>query len=153
MLHRFYHLQQHCLLFLFYPIPSTVPCNLRILDTSSSVKLVALQSKNRAVTINSHMCIDIQSEHIYVILFCIIQSISYMFRPLLGHHQVALSLQCNCIIQSAYLMGEEISFTMVRYMNPINRMVPIFVTCMLYALFCSYCLTPVLTPGRCVPEG
>ena len=49
-----------------------------------------------------------------------------MFRPLLGHHQVSLSLQSNCIIQSAYLMGDEISFTMVRYMNPNNGMVPIF---------------------------
>jgi hypothetical protein len=49
------------------------------------------------------MCIDIQSEHNYVVLSSIIQRISYMFRPLLGHHQVALSLQSNCITQSAYL--------------------------------------------------
>jgi len=61
------------------------------------------------------MCVDIQSEHNCVILSGIIQRINYMFRPLLGHHQVALSLQSNCIIQSAYLMGEEISFTMVIY--------------------------------------
>jgi len=55
-----------------------------------------------------------------------------MFRPLLGYHQFALSLQGNCITQTAYLMGDEISFTMVRYMNPINRMVPIFAICIIY---------------------
>ena len=58
-----------------------------------------------------------------------------MFRSLLGHHQVALSLQSNCVIQSAYPMGEEISFTMVRYMNPNNRMVLIFVICIVYIVF------------------
>jgi hypothetical protein len=76
--------------------------------------------------IKYQMCIDIKSEHNYVILSGIVQRINYMFRPLLGHHQVALSLQSNCIIQSAYLMGDEISFTMVRYINQNNRMVPIF---------------------------
>ena len=40
--------------------------------------------------------------------------INYMFRPLLGHHQVVLNLQSNCTIQSVYPMGDEISFTMVR---------------------------------------
>ena len=34
-----------------------------------------------------------------------------MFRPLLGHHQVVLSLKSNCIIQSSYLMEDEIQFT------------------------------------------
>ena len=31
-------------------------------------------------------------------------------------------------------MGDEISFPMVRYMNPINRMVPIFAICILYIM-------------------
>ena len=61
-----------------------------------------------------------------------------MFRPLLGHHQVAQSLQSNGIIQQAYAMGDEISFAMVRYMNPINRMVPIFVISILNTILCSY---------------
>jgi len=43
-----------------------------------------------------------------------------MFQPLLGHHQVALNLQGNSTIQSVYAMGDEISFTMVRYMNLIK---------------------------------
>jgi len=89
--------------------------------------------------IKYQICIDIQSEHNYVILWGIIQRINYMFRPLLGHHQVALRLQINCIIQSAYLIGDEISFTMVRYMNPMNRMVPIFAIFILNTIFCSYC--------------
>jgi hypothetical protein len=42
-------------------------------------------------------CIDIQSEHNYVILPGISQRIDYMFQPLLGYHQVALSLQSNCV--------------------------------------------------------
>jgi hypothetical protein len=41
--------------------------------------------------------VDIQSEHNYVILSGIIQRIDYMFRPLLGHHQVVLSLHSNGI--------------------------------------------------------
>jgi len=41
--------------------------------------------------------IDIQSEHNYVILSGIIQCINYMIWPLLGHHQVVLSLESNCI--------------------------------------------------------
>ena len=45
--------------------------------------------------------IDIQSEHNYAILSSSIQSIDYMFRPLLGHHQVVLNLQSNCTLQSA----------------------------------------------------
>jgi len=53
----------------------------------------SLVNKNHKVSI----CIDIQSEHNYVILSGIIQHINYMFRPLLGHHQVVPSLQSNCI--------------------------------------------------------
>jgi hypothetical protein len=81
------------------------------------------------------MCTGIQSEHNYVILSGIIQHINYMFRPLFGHHQVALSLQSNCIIQSAYLMGDKILFTIIKYMNPINRIVPIFAICILNTIF------------------
>jgi hypothetical protein len=91
----------------------------------------------------------------------LLQRISYMFRPLLGHHHVVLSLQSNCITISANLMGDEISFTVVRYMNSRNGMVPIFAICILYiyiytyihTIFCSYSLMPVLTPGRCVTGG
>jgi len=50
--------------------------------------------------IKYQVCIDIQPEHNYIILYGIIQRINYMFRPLLGCYQVALSLQSNCIIQS-----------------------------------------------------
>ena len=56
----------------------------------------------------------IQSEHNYTILSSSIQRINYMFRPLLGHHQVVLNLQSNCTIQSVYPMGDDISFTVVR---------------------------------------
>ena len=49
-----------------------------------------------------------------------------MFRPLLGHHQVVLNLQSNCTVQSKYPIVDEITFTMIRYMNSINRMLPIF---------------------------
>jgi len=73
----------------------------------------------------------------------IIQRIIYMFRPLLGHRQVVLSLKHNCITYSAYLMGDEISFTMVRYMNSINRMVQIFSICILYTNILFILLHPV----------
>jgi hypothetical protein len=43
------------------------------------------------------ICIDIQSEHNYLILSDIIQCINYMFRLLLGHQQVVVSLQSNSI--------------------------------------------------------
>jgi len=72
----------------------------------------------------------------------------------IGHHEVVLSLQS--IIYSVYLVGDEISFTMVRYMNSLNRMVPIFVISIPYFIFCSYCYTllnPVVTLGHCVPVG
>jgi len=36
-------------------------------------------------------------------------------------------------------MGDEISFTMVRCMNSIDGMEPIFAICILYIIFCSYC--------------
>jgi len=48
--------------------------------------------------ITYQMCIDVQSEHNYVTLSSIIRCINYMFRPLLDHHQVALSLQSNCTL-------------------------------------------------------
>jgi hypothetical protein len=50
-------------------------------------------NKNHEVSI----CIDIQSEHNYVILSGVIQRTNYMFRPLFGHRQIVLSLQSNCI--------------------------------------------------------
>ena len=79
------------------------------------------------------ICIDIRSEHNYAILPCSMQRINYMFRPLLGHHQVVLNLQSNCTIQSVYPMGDQISFKMVRYMNSINRIVLIFAIHILYS--------------------
>jgi hypothetical protein len=50
--------------------------------------------------IKYQMCIDIKPEHNYIILSCVIQRISHMYRPLLGCYQVTLSLQSNCIMQS-----------------------------------------------------
>jgi len=52
-----------------------------------------------------------------------------------GNHQVVLSSQSNCSTSPVYLMGDEISFTMVRYMNSITRVVPIFVIHILCTIF------------------
>jgi hypothetical protein len=62
--------------------------------------------------------IDIQPEHNYIIRY---YTTYQLHVSAIGHHQVVLSLQS--ITYSVYLVGDEISFTMVRYMNSLNRMV------------------------------
>ena len=77
-----------------------------------------------------------------------------MFRPLLGHHQVVLSLQSNCIAIISVPGGRR-DLVHNGQIHELNMLVPIFVISILYIIFCSYCYTllkPVVTPGRCVPE-
>jgi len=64
-----------------------------------------------------------------LILPSIIQVVNYMFWPLY------LAITEDCITQPVHLMGDEISFTMVRYINSISRMVPIFVIYILCTIF------------------
>jgi len=78
---------------------------------------------------------NIQSEKNYVILSSIIQLVNYMFRPLyLAIIRLYLVTE-DCITQPVYLMGDEISLTMVGYMNSINRMIPIFAIYILCTTF------------------
>jgi len=59
----------------------------------------------------------------------------HVLATLLGHHQVVLSLQSNCSKSPVYLIGDEKLFTMVRYINSITRVVPIFAIYILCTIF------------------
>jgi hypothetical protein len=80
-----------------YPTMNTAAYDTKWLDLTHwklRWKSVVRQHNGQQVG-NSHSikCVEIYSENTTVILSGIIHCINYMFRPLLGHHQVVLSLQ------------------------------------------------------------
>jgi len=80
------------------------------------------------------MCIDIQSEHNYVILSGVIQRINYMFRPLylaiiklcLAYRVTALHTRLSNGRQDLVYSGQ---------IHELNRMVPIFAIHILCTIF------------------
>jgi len=80
------------------------------------------------------ICIDIQSEHNYVILSCVVQRISYMFRPLyLAIIRLCLTYRVTAL--HTRLSNGRRDLVYNGQIHELNRMVPIFAIHVLCTVF------------------